>query len=243
VLRLRGLVELKAEMLKPKKQIMLTLLKLGIPAGITQGIISLSFVFVQSFINAMGTLVAACCTAVMRVDSFAMIPNQTFSVSASTYTGQNVGAGDMDRVNRGAKTVLLMSLIASAVLVTFVLTCGGLLLSMFTDTESVIKMGIRMMRILGAGYIASAVSQSLSGVMRGAGDTMASMWITISTMVLVRIPLTWILARTSASEAWPHGNPDIIFVTLLVVFVLNMIVCVIYFKTGRWRTKAVVKRD
>ena len=69
------------------------------------------------------------------------------------------------------------------------------------------------------------------------------MWITISTMVLVRIPLTWILARTSASEAWPHGNPDIIFVTLLVVFVLNMIVCVIYFKTGRWRTKAVVKRD
>ena len=243
VLRLRGLVELKAEMLRPKKQIMLTLLKLGIPAGVTQGIISLSFVFVQSFINAMGTLVAACCTAVMRVDSFAMIPNQTFSVSASTYTGQNVGAGDMDRVNRGAKTVLLMSLIASAVLVTFVLTCGGLLLNMFTDTEEVIRMGIRMMRILGAGYIASAVSQSLSGVMRGAGDTMASMWITISTMVLVRIPLTWILARTSASEAWPHGNPDIIFVTLLVVFVLNMIVCVIYFKTGRWRTKAVVKRD
>lgn len=243
VLRLRGLAELKPQMLRPKKDIMLTLLKLGIPAGITQGIISLSFVFVQSFINKMGYLVAACCTAVMRVDSFAMIPNQTFSVSAATYTGQNIGAGDMDRVNRGGRTVLLMSLAVSAVLVTFVLTCGGMILRMFTETETVINMGIRMMRILGAGYIASAVSQSLGGIMRGAGDTMATMWMTISSMVVVRLPLTWILTKTSASETWPNGNPDVIFVTLLVVFVLNAIITAVYYRTGRWRTKAIVKNS
>lgn len=241
VLRLRGLVELKGYMLKPDKTIMLTLLKLGIPAGITQGIISLSFVFVQSFINKMGYLVAACCTAVMRVDSFAMIPNQTFSVSAATFTGQNVGAGDMERVDRGGKTVLLMSLAVSAVLVTFVLTCGGAMLSLFTDTESVIKMGIRMMRILGAGYLCSAVTQALGGVMRGAGDTMATMWITISTMVVVRIPLTYVLTLTSATEQWPNGNPDVIFVSMMVVFALNMIVSAIYYRTGKWRSKAIVK--
>jgi Na+-driven multidrug efflux pump len=136
-----------------------------------------------------------------------------------------------------------MSLAVSAVLVTFVLTCGGLLLRMFTETESVVHMGVRMMRILGAGYICSAISQSLGGIMRGAGDTMATMWMTISSMVVVRLPLTWILTKTSASETWPNGNPDVIFVTLLVVFVLNAIIAALYYRTGRWRTKAIVNKN
>ena len=243
VLRLRGLVELRLYMLKPDKTIMLTLLKLGIPAGITQGIISLSFVFVQSFINKMGYLVAACCTAVMRVDSFAMIPNQTFSVSASTYTGQNIGAGEMERVRRGGRTVLLMSLVVSFVMVTLILLFGGAMLRLFTDTDSVVRMGIRMMRILAAGYLASAVTQALGGVMRGAGDTMATMWMTVSTMVVIRILLTYVLTLTSATEEWPNGNPDVIFVTMLVVFLLNAIITSIYYRTGRWTTKAIVKKS
>lgn len=243
VLRLRGLVELKLNMLKPDKAIMLTLLKLGIPAGITQGIISLSFVFVQSFINKMGYLVAACCTAVMRVDSFAMIPNQTFSVSASTYTGQNIGAGEMERVRRGGRTVLLMSLVVSFVMVTLILIFGGAMLRLFTDTDSVVRMGVRMMRILAAGYLASAVTQALGGVMRGAGDTMATMWMTVSTMVVIRIPLTYVLTLTSATAEWPNGNPDVIFVTMLVVFLLNAIITSIYYRTGRWTSKAIVKKS
>lgn len=131
---------------------------------------------VQSLTNSFGTTIIAVSTVVMRVDGFAMMPNFTFGTATTTFTGQNIGAGRLDRVEKGTKDGLKLGLSVSVVLVALILFFGRYLMEMFTSTPEVIDTGMHMMRILAIGYVAMAVTQILSGVMRGAGDTMTPMW-------------------------------------------------------------------
>ena len=62
-------------------------------------------------------------------------------------------------------------------LVAAIVIFGSSLIQLFTDTPEVVEMGRNMLRVLALGYIAMAITQTLSGVMRGAGDTMSPMWI------------------------------------------------------------------
>ena len=167
----------------PRSSYVKRLVKLGLPSGLTQAIFSFAMIIVQSLTNSFGTHVIAANTVVMRVDGFAMMPNFTFGTAMTTYTGQNMGAGRLDRTEKGAKSGLIMGLSVSVVLVGLILIFGKYLMLMFTSTPEVIDLGQRMLRTLALGYIAMAVTQVLSGVMRGAGDTMTSMWISIITKI------------------------------------------------------------
>ena len=146
----------------------------------------------------MGYQVVTCNTAVMRIDGFAMMPNFTFGLAIATFVGQNIGANRMDRVNQGTKDVLKMSLATSFVLVALLLLFGKNLIRMFTTTEEIINLGVRQIRILAPGYVAMAISQIYGGIMRGAGDTMPSMWISMFTVVVIRVP----------SRIFWHGLPE-----------------------------------
>ena len=84
--------DLNLSVMKPIKEYVLQLLKLGLPSGLTQVIFSLAMVTVQSLTNTFGELIIACNVIVMRVDGFAMMPNFTFGVTMTTFAGQNVGA-------------------------------------------------------------------------------------------------------------------------------------------------------
>ena len=113
-------------------------------------------IILQSLTNSFGTVVIAANTAVMRVDGFAMMPNFTFGTTMTTYTGQNIGAGRIDRVEKGVKDGLKIGLSVSVVLVALILLFGQYLMQMFTSTPEVISTGMRMLRILAVGYIAMA---------------------------------------------------------------------------------------
>ncbi|MEA4882957.1 MAG: MATE family efflux transporter [Clostridia bacterium] len=93
----------------------------------------------------------------------------------------------MDRVNQGSKDMLKVSLITSLVLVASLLIFGKYLISMFTTTQEIISLGVRQIRILAAGYVAMAITQVFGGIMRGAGDTMPSMWISMFTTVILQV--------------------------------------------------------
>ena len=72
------------------------------------------------------------------------------------------------------------------------------------------------MMILAAGYIAMAITQSLSGVMRGAGDTMTPMWISLITTVLVRVPLAYGISYLTRTDALPFGRYECIHISLVI---------------------------
>ncbi|MBQ2957093.1 MAG: MATE family efflux transporter [Clostridia bacterium] len=222
----------------PDKLTSKSIVRLGLPSGLTQAIFSLAAIVVQSLTNSFGTSVIACSNVVMRVDGFAMMPNFTFGMAMTTYVGQNIGAKLMKRVEEGVKVGTIAGLIISAVLTGAILIFGEGLMRMFTSTEEVINLGVRMLRILAVGYIAMSVTQSLSGVMRGAGDTMTPMWISIITTVVIRMPIAYLWAALTRTEAMPNGSPDCLYFSLLISWVLGAVLTFFAYQKGAWRTKA-----
>ena len=213
------------------------ILRIGIPSGITQAIMATAGMVVMNLTNAMGETVIACNVIIMRVDGFAMMPNFTFGQAMSVYTGQNVGAGKYDRVTKGVKQGGLLAFAFSTVITIVLLFCGNILFGFFTDTEELIDLATRMIRIMAVGYICISVTQVLGGVMRGAGDTVTPMWISIASTIAIRIPVAYWLASLTQTPDFPHGQPIALFGSLMISWVLGMILSIIIFSIGKWKKK------
>ena len=213
------------------------IIQVGIPSGITQAIFSVSMLVVQTLTNSLGEMVIACNVIVMRVDGFAMMPNMTFGNAMSVYAGQNVGTGKLKRVEEGTKQGMLLAVGASAVITLLLVLFGHNLMRLFTQTGELIDLSARMLRILAAGYIAMAVSQVLGGVMRGAGDTVTPMWLSVISTVLLRLPLAYGLAALTRCEPYPNGRPEALFGSLLISWVLGAAMHFIADHSGLWKKK------
>ncbi|AUS97969.1 MATE family efflux transporter [Clostridium thermosuccinogenes] len=230
LMRMKDIFDFNLKMMKPEKEYSVKLLKLGMPSGLTQAIFSLAMVAVQSLTNSFGEMVIACNVIVMRVDGFAMMPNFTFGSAMTTYAGQNIGAGLMDRVKKGTRDGVKIAVGVSAAITVIILLFGRYLMSIFTDTAELVDLSMHMMRILAVGYIAMAVTQSLAGVMRGLGDTMTPMWISLITTIVLRVPVAYGIAYFTRSEAYPTGRPESTFISLLVAWTFGAIITAIFFK-------------
>lgn len=243
LLRMKDVLVITPKTLVPKKDLLLRLVRLGLPSGLTQAIFSFAMIIIQSLTNSFGTPVIAANTVVMRVDGFAMMPNFTFGTAMTTYAGQNIGADRLDRVEKGTKDGLKLGLSVSAVLVALILIFGKYLMAMFTSTPEVIALGQQMLFTLAVGYIAMAVTQILSGVMRGAGDTMTPMWISIITTVVVRVPVAYGLEFLTrpAGGAMGSGAPTPLFLSLLISWVIGAVLTSVAYRMGRWKKKSIVK--
>jgi len=238
LLRMRDIFDLTPEMFKLRREAALRIVKIGIPSGLTQGIMAIAMLVVQSLTNSLGELVIACNVIIMRVDGFAMMPNMTFGQTMSVYTGQNVGAKRLDRVELGLKQGGAMAIGFSASVTVILLFFGHILFNFFTDTPELVDLAVRMMRILAFGYICIAVTQVLGGIMRGCGDTITPMWITMFTTVVLRIPVAYGLAYLTRCPEYPNGRPEALFCSLLVAWTMGAVVSYIVFRRGKWRRKA-----
>lgn len=215
------------------------IIRLGVPSGLTQAIMSMAMLVVQSLTNSFGELFIAANVIVMRVDGFAMMPNFSFGTAMTTYAGQNVGAKKYDRVSQGAKQGTIMAMGTSAVIVALILLFGRYLMRIFTNTPELVELSMNMMRILAVGYVAVAVTQTLSGVMRGAGDTLTPMWISMVSTIVIRVPLAYGLVHLTKTPELPQGQRACIFVSLLISWVLGAVITSIFYKRGKWKEKAV----
>ena len=218
-----------------EKAYALRIIKIGVPSGITQAIMSMSMMVVQSLTNSMGEMVIAANVIIMRVDGFAMMPNFSFGQALSVYTGQNVGAGKWDRVQKGVIQGALIAQAFAVSIVAVILTLNTHLFGLFTKTQALIDLAAQMMNIMAAGYIAISITQVLGGVMRGCGNTVTPMWISICSTVALRIPVAYILAHLSRSAEYPNGHPFALSASLLVSWVMGMIISVIAFRVGKTR--------
>lgn len=241
--KMTDLFDMKKQYLRPDKQNILTVIRLGLPSGLTQAIFSLAMVVVQSLTNSFGEMIIAANVIIMRVDGFAMMPNFSFGTAMTTYAGQNVGAREYDRVKQGAKQGTLIAVGTSAAITGLILLFGPYLMGIFTNTKELAQLSADMMKILAVGYIAMAVTQSLSGIMRGAGDTVTPMWISLLTTVAVRVPLAYGLAYLTKTAELPQGRYESLWISLLTSWVLGAVITFVFYKMGHWKKKAVVQEE
>ena len=115
-------------------------------------------------------------------------------------------------------------------------------MGIFTDTKELVELSRSMMSIIAIGYIAMAVTQSLSGVMRGSGDTMTPMWISLFTTIVVRIPVAYGIAYLTRSAEFPNGRQECVYISLLVSWLTGALVTSIFYLLGGWKKKAMRNR-
>ena len=239
LMKMKELFDINAGYMKLKKKYTKKIIWLGLPSGVTQAIFSMAMIVVQSLTNSFGEMFIAANVIVMRVDGFAMMPNFSFGTAMTTYAGQNVGAKRLDRVEQGAKQGTFIAIATSAVITSLILLFGKALMGIFTNTAELVELSRDMMGILAVGYIAMAVTQSLSGVMRGAGDTMTPMWISIATTILIRVPIAYGISFLTRTPELPNGRQECVFISLLSSWLIGAIITFIFYKRGQRKEKAV----
>lgn len=225
LMRMTDIFDFRPKYLKMKKQYSMEIIRLGLPSGITQAIFSMAMVIAANVI-------------IMRVDGFAMMPNFSFGTAMTTYAGQNVGARRMDRVEQGAKQGTLIAVGTSTTITLLIVIFGHHLMGIFTNTTELVTLSANMMKILAVGYIAMAITQSLSGVMRGAGDTMTPMWISMVVTVVIRVPLAYDLAFLTRTPELPNGRYQVLWISMLVSWCMGALLTLIFYKKGNWKKKA-----
>lgn len=237
LMHMKHLFDFDRRYLKFRKDPMVRLLKLGLPSGLTQAIFSVSLLVVQSLTNTFGEQYIAANVIVMRVDGFVMMPAFSFGQALTTFTGQNVGAQRMDRVKKGTFQGTMIGVATSVVIAVLMFLFGRNLMAIFTDTEELVQLSFSMMMILMPGYIAMEVTQCLSGTMRGAGDTMTPMWISLFNSVIIRVPLAYLLVNLSKTELLPQGNCLMLQYSLVTTWLIGAALTLIFYMSGVWKKK------
>lgn len=181
-----GDYRLRLKELKMDWAILKKIVRVGLPAGIQMAITSFSNVFVQSYINAFGSACMAGWTTYSKLDQFILLPMQSLSLSATTFVGQNLGAGKLSRAKKGTRVSLALSMSITAVLTIFLLIFSRQFLLLFSQDENVIYYGGIFIRYLSPFYIVCCANQIFAGSLRGAGDATGPMLIMLCSFVLFR---------------------------------------------------------
>jgi len=239
LMNMKTVFDLGWKELKMTRHHVAQIVELGLPSGVTQAIFSAAMIVVQSLTNSFGEMFIAANVIVMRVDGFAMMPNFSFGTAMTTYSGQNVGAKRMDRVTLGAKQGTWMAVGCSAMITGVILLFGKQLMGVFTSTKALVELSMHVMTILAVGYIAMGVTQSLSGVMRGAGDTVTPMWISLCTTFIIRVPIAYGISFLTRTAELPYGRQECIPISLLASWLVGALLTAFFYKRGKWKSKAI----
>jgi putative MATE family efflux protein len=208
-------------------------LSIGLPTGLQQTLVAMGALALMGIVNKFGTNVIAGFSVASRLDALAMIPAMSFSQALSTFVGQNIGANKPERIRAGLISTVKMSGIVTIVTTVFIVFGGHLIMSLFTNDKEVIRLGDQYLTIVSSFYIMFTLMFIYNGVMRGAGDTLIPMFISLLSLWIIRIPMAWYLSgKIGASGIW-WAIPAGWFVGLTLSFS--------YYKSGRWKKKTVVK--
>jgi len=208
-------------------------IRIGIPIGLQQSFVALSMMVMYWLVNPFGTNSVAAYSVVFRIDSFAAMPAMNFAAALSTFVGQNLGANKPERVRTGLISTAVMTSIFAFTITAIALLLAEPLMRLFTSDAEVIAIGMDYLYIVSPFYVVFTVMFTIGGVMRGAGDTMIPMLITFIALWVVRIPLCYYLSLDMGVIGIWWGIPVAWFTGALLSF--------IYYLTGKWKTKSLVK--
>ena len=170
-------------------------IRIGLPTGIQQTFVAIGMTALIGIVNRFGTNVIAAYSVVMRIGSLATLPAMNFAAALSTFVGQNIGAKKMERVKSGLISTLKMSSLVSLGVSAFVLLGATFLMNLFTNDTEVIRIGKEYLYIVGGFYVVFSAMFTISGEMRGAGDTLIPMFFSLISLLIDRIQSAWFLSK------------------------------------------------
>ena len=230
LMRTKEEYQVKLKHIRFHKHMLYEIVRLGLPSGLQNAIVSFSNVIVQSNINAFGSLAMAGCGSYTKIDGFAILPVMSYSMALTTFTGQNMGAKKYDRVKQGAKTGILMSVITIVCISALLLILGPNVLAIFSSDPTVINYGLYMMHVLAPGYIFLAISHAFNGIIRGAGITTVPMIVMVTCWCGLR--MAWILTSVPLFH-----DIGVVFMGWPLTWIASALWLFLYYRKGSWMTR------
>ena len=211
-------------------------LRLGVPTSIQQCSVGLGMVLMQRLINSFGVDTISAITAAMKLESFAMVPIMMFYMGLSNFTGQNMGAGKLDRIKRGYHQTMVMAMITCAGIILLLIFAGPYAIGLFHMNEAATAIGSEYLRTLAWFFLIFCVMYITNGVLQGSGDvaypTAGSM-----TSLIVRVIVANIMAT------FPAIGYRSIFYSIPIGWACGTAIVFIRYLTGKWKTKGVVRSN
>lgn len=163
------------------------IIKIGLPTGFQNMVISLSNILVQSSVNSFGANAMAGFGAYMKVDGFNVLPVTSFGMAATTFVGQNFGAGKLERVKRGMWMTLGIGILYTITTGVLLLTFSETIMHLFSNDPAVIAYGQQAMRFFCPFYWVLSILHALSGTVRGTGKSIPPMIVLLISLCLFRV--------------------------------------------------------
>lgn len=210
-------------------------LRIGLPTGFQQTFIALGLMALIRIVNNFDSSVLAAYTVASRIDSMAAMPALSLSSALAAFVGQNMGAGKINRIRRGYLISLSMAWGISLMVMVTVYFAGPQIMKLFSQDTLVVEHGVDYLVIVSSFYIVFSTMFITHGMLRGAGDTLVPMFISLISLWAGRVPLAIFLSH--------HWGEKGIWWAIPLGWSIGMIFSVTYYLTGRWKDKGVVKHQ
>ena len=234
--RSSSLIQFSFKNLKVDIDILIKSLKIGLPTGLQQSFVALGMIAIMRIVNDFGTDTIAAFTAASRLDSFASMPAMAFASALATFVGQNLGANKIDRIKQGYKITLLISSVLSIAVSVLMYYYGRELITLFSKDPNVIEIGYNYLVIVSSFYVLFSAMFVTQGLLRGAGDTLIPMFITLFALWILRIPISFYLSRPEVGL-----GADGIWWGIPIAWSFGFLASLTYLLSGRWKTKGIIK--
>lgn len=202
-------------------------IRFGLPSGVQNSIIAFANLIVQSNINRFGDAAMAGCGSYAKVEGFAFLPITCFAMALSTFVGQNLGAKQYDRVEKGVRFGVLCSVTLAELVGVAIFFFGDDLVALFGNDPDMVAYGARQARVEALAYFLLAFSHCIAGIMRGAGKATVPMFTMLISWCAIRIIYITVMIRQ-------FNRIEVIFSAYPLTWFISSVIFLVYFLKADW---------
>lgn len=220
-------IQIRISKLCLKLDVLKQIFRIGLPGGVQNSVNAIANLVVQSNINAFGDLAMAGCGSHAKIQGFVFLPIMSMSMALTTFVGQNMGAGKTERIKKSIRQGMAISLVMAELFGMFVFLFAPNMLSLFSKDPAVIAFGVQQARVEALFYFLLATTHICAGILRGAGNTMIPMSVTLG---------AWCVLRIAYIEGLVRIIPDInvVFTAYPVTWTVSSIILLFCLKRQNW---------
>ena len=212
------------------------ILYLGVPAAVQGSMYSISNIILQAAVNSFGTVTVAAWTALGKFDALFWVTSNAMGTALCTFVGQNFGAGLYDRMRKGVRQWLLTDLGVTVALSALLLSLASFMLRLFSDDQEVIALAAQLMWYFAPFYVVWVFIDILSNALRGAGDSLRPMIISLVGVCLLRI--LWVVFVV------PHWNTiGGVSASYPFTWLITALAYLLYYRHGHWLERCMHHTD
>ncbi len=213
-------MQLSLTQLHIEKSVLKAQLKIGLPGGFQSVMYNISNIIIQSALNDFGTDTAAAWAAYGKLDALYWMISEAFGIAITTFVGQNYGAGNFKRIKKSVHVCLGMNFVAAIILILFLMALRFPLFKIFTNDANVINIGVMMLEMITPCYFIFVFIEILSSALRGVGDVVVPMFLTMFGVCVLRIAWVFIAVPIRPQVSTIMYSYPVTWIVTAIMFII-----------------------